>query len=544
MLVSRRLTPEEDLALDVAHLASQQLGTARHTSKTDHESLMPTLAPSDPSSVPAPDQGAPEQDGLLVVVKKDCPTCRLIVPALEEILANGLNLVILSQDDPAFPELQTIDSNGQPTGQCKRAFDDSLERSHRLKTEVVPTLYVMKDGAAQQTAIGWNRAEWRQLTELDTLGEALPGARPGCGSLNLEPANLERLELQTVDFTARRLTLGDEEDEFEAAFAREWTDGLPVVPPTPERVYRMLQGTARAPEEVVGRIAPDQVNCTVEKVAINAVMAGCRPEYLPVVLAAVQAACDPAFNWHGLAATTYFSGPVVVVNGPIAQRLGMNSGINALGQGNRANMTIGRALNLTLRNVGGARPGEIDRATMGNPGKLSFCFAENESDSPWSSLSESRGIAASDSAVTLFAGEGPRGLIDQLSREPESLCRSFAMTLRTVAHPKLILGFDAILVVSPEHGRIFKEASWSRDDLTNRLHDLLQLPTQDLVRGAGGCAEGVPEALAATETMPKFKPDGLLIVHAGGKAGLFSAIIGGWVNGEIGSTPVTRSISG
>ncbi len=477
-----------------------------------------------------------EPDGLLLVVKHDCPTCQLVVPALQEMIDGGLKLTVLSQDDPAFPQLSDVD------GRCGQSFDSSLERSHRLKTEIVPTLYVIHDGVATECAIGWNRAEWRQLTNLDDLGASLPESRPGCGSLNLEPAHLERLELQTKEFASRRIELGDQEDEFEAAFARGWTDGLPVVPPTPERVYRMLRGTDRAPTELVAKIAPDHVDCTVEKVAINAVMAGCLPEYLPVVLTAVEAACDPVFNWHGLAATTYFSGPVVMVNGPIAEKLGMNSGINALGQGNRANMTIGRALNLTLRNVGGARPGEIDRATLGNPGKLSFCFAENEEQSPWPSLAQSRGIAVGDSAVTLFAGEGPRGLIDQLSREPESLSTSFAMTLKTVAHPKLILGFDAVLVVSPEHARVFKEAGWSRSDLTSRLHSLLTSPPKELLRGAGGCAEGVPAALAEADALPKFKPDGLLIVHAGGQAGLFSAIIGGWVNGDIGSTPVTKRI--
>src|SRR2546425_11694475 len=189
-------------------------------------------------------------------------------------------------------------------------------------------------------------------------------------------------------------------------------------------------------------------------------MAGCKPEYLPIVLAAVEAACTSEFNAHGLLATTYFAGPVVIVNGPIARAIGMNSGVNAFGQGNRANATIGRALQLVIRNVGGGRPGEVDRATLGNPGKYTFCFAEDEQGSPFEPLSVERGLPRGASAVTLFAGEGPRGVFDPRSRTPESLSRSLAWCLRTVAHPKLVRDYDAQVVISPEHGRVFREAGW------------------------------------------------------------------------------------
>jgi hypothetical protein len=234
-------------------------------------------------------------------------------------------------------------------------------------------------------------------------------------------------------------------------------------------------------------------------------------------------------------------GPVLVVNGPLRRRLGMNSGVNALGQGNRANSTIGRALQLVIRNVGGGRPGEVDRATQGNPGKIGFCFPEDEEGSPWEPFHVWRGCDAETSTVTLFAGEGPRGIVDQLSREPESLARTFAACLRTVQHPKLPFVFDALLVVGPEHGRVFREARWSRDDLLQRLDALLQLPGAEIVRGAGGIAEGVPEHLGEA-TLPKFRPGGILIVHAGGGAGLFSTIIGGWANGATGSQPVTKEV--
>ena len=212
-----------------------------------------------------------------------------------------------------------------------------------------------------------------------------------------------------------------------------------------------------------------------------------------------------------------------------------------LGQGNRANATIGRALQLVVRNVGGGRPGGVDRATHGNPGKLTFCFAEDEAGSPWEPLAVERGLPAGVSAVTLFAGSGLQPLADQLSRTPESLARTFAACLQAVAHPKLVLAWDALLVVSPEHARVFCEAGWSKERLRRELDGLLCRPGSELVRGAGGMAEGMPPGVAAGE-LSKFRPGGLLIVHAGGTAGLFSAIIGGWVSGPVGSEPVTREV--
>ena len=260
----------------------------------------------------------------------------------------------------------------------------------------------------------------------------MPENQPGCGSKSVDPGMPEILAIRFGDasLNARQIEVGAVDDEIEACYDRGWSDGLPVVPPTPVRVLRMLQGTTRDPQEIIGEIPPNLVPCTVEKVAINAVMAGCKPEYLPVVLAAVEAALDPAFSMHGVLCTTHFVGPIVVVNGPIAQRIGMNCGVNALGQGNRANSTIGRALQLVIRNVGGGRPGEIDRATIGNPGKVGLCFAEDESKTIWKPFAEERGIAADKSAVTLYAGEGQMGNFDQLSREPESLTRSLAMSIR------------------------------------------------------------------------------------------------------------------
>jgi len=259
------------------------------------------------------------------------------------------------------------------------------------------------------------------------------------------------------------------------------------------------------------------------------------------VLTAVEAALIDEFGMHGILCTTMFAGPVLIVNGPMAKRVGMNSGVNALGQGNRANASIGRALQLVIRNVGGGRPGEVDRATLGTPGKYSFCFAEAE-DSVWDSLAVERGFARGSSTVTLFAGEGVQGIVDQKSRTPESLAKSFALCLRAVDHPKLAMAGDALLVVSPDHSRVFIEAGWSKARLREELERLLLLPGDEMVVGAGGIGEGLPASFAG-QTVPKFRPGGLLIVRAGGTAGLFSAVIAGWAaSGPVGSTPVTREI--
>jgi hypothetical protein len=271
-------------------------------------------------------------------------------------------------------------------------------------------------------------------------------------------------------------------------------------------------------------------------------MAGCRPEYMPVVIAAVEAALEEPFCMHGLLATTYFSGPMVVVSGPVAQRIGMNAKGNALGQGNRANATIGRALQLLIRNVGGGRPQGVDRSALGNPGKYTFCFAEDH-DAAWTSLSEDKGFARNDSTVTLFAADGVQGVVDQKARDPEALCRSFAASLRTVGHVRMVQAADAFLVVSPEHARVFHDADWSKADVTERLHELLTIDGGELVAGADGIAEGLPPGLA-DKKIRKFRDGGLTLVRAGGAAGMFSAIIAGWgASGRIGSSPVTRRVS-
>jgi len=471
-------------------------------------------------------------DGFVVIVKEECATCQMVEPVLATLAAGPIPLTVYTQDNPDFP------------AHLSPIHDADLSVSWHHNIDTVPTLIVVKDGKEVQRTFGWSRDDWQKLTRVADLGAELPVMRPGCGSMSVDPDLVDALRAKFTDspVIAREVSFASAEDEFEAMYARGWTDGLPVIPPTRERVLRMLAGTNRAPQDVVAVCPPNLVELTVEKIAINAVMAGCLPEYMPWVITALEAVCNDEFNMHGVLATTMPVGPVIVCNGPGTRAIGMNSGINTFGQGNRANNTIGRAVQLVIRNVGGGRPGEVDRATQGNPGKISFCFAEDELGSPFTSLATARGVVSGADAVTVFAGEGPRCVVDQLARTPEELANSFAACLQTVHHPKLVIGFDAILVVSPDHGRVFAQAGWGRDRLITEIMEKTMTSGRDLVRGAHGMAEGIPPHLIDA-TLPKFRPGGLLLAYAGGGAGLFSSIIAGWANGAIGSDPVTRTVT-
>lgn len=337
-------------------------------------------------------------------------------------------------------------------------------------------------------------------------------------------------------------------DEFEIWFEKGVTDGLPVVPPTRERVERMLAGTRRGPDELVGEMPPNYGRLSVEKAAINAVMAGCRPEYLPVVLAAAECACDPAFNLHGMSASTHFAAPLIVVNGPVRARIGLNSSFGVFGPGYRANATIGRALRLCMINIGGARPGETSMSTFGHPGRYTYCIAEHEEASPWPPFHVSRGLAAGASAVTLFAGEAPHGISDHASRTARQLSGSIGWSMASMWNSKHFpLYSHTMLVVGPEHARTFADDGWTRAQLARHLWETVRVPFRTLLpdddHGEGtnlryGRTPPPPDAMVS-----KFpSPEEIHIVVAGGTAGRFSVAIPGWLGTKHGSQPVTRPI--
>jgi hypothetical protein len=338
-------------------------------------------------------------------------------------------------------------------------------------------------------------------------------------------------------------------DELETWFDKGVTDGLPVIPPTRERVQRMLGGTARDPAELVGEVPPNYGRATVEKVAINAVMAGCRADYLPVVLAAVEAACDPAFALHGMSTSTHFSAPLIVVNGPIRGRIGVNCSFGVFGPGFRANATIGRALRLIMINLGGAKPGETSMSTFGHPGRYTYCIGEFEEASPWSALSVERGVPAGQSAVTLFAGEAPHGISDHASRTARELAGSIGWSMSGLWNIKHFpLYSHTMLVVGPEHARTLADEGWSKEDLKRHLHETVRLPFRKLLPEADN-GEGTnlrfgkglkPEPDDLISKFPS--PAELHVVVAGGTAGRFSMAIPGWLGTRNGSRPVTVAI--
>lgn len=323
------------------------------------------------------------------------------------------------------------------------------------------------------------------------------------------------------------------EDDLEAIYEqfenRQWTDGLPIIPPTPARVERMLRASQRRPGEVVGTIPPFWAEATVEKIAINAVMAGCRPEFFPVVLAAVEAVADPAFNLYGVQATTHPAAPLIVVNGPIAAKLGINGGPNAFGQGHRANATIGRALRLVLINVGGGRPELTDKSTLGQPGKYTYCVSENEAQSPWEPLHVERGYAADESTVTVIGAAGPQNIADLFSKDAEGLLTALGFSGRSPGNNNMLLGGEPLYAVCPEHAAILAGAGLSKQDVKRRLWEHARLPLRDFSvenqqtlrsERAAMYADAAPD----TNVHLCDRPDDMMLIVVGGPGG-HSALI-------------------
>ncbi|MEQ8857662.1 MAG: hypothetical protein RIC56_03365 [Pseudomonadales bacterium] len=504
---------------------------------------------------------AGERPALVCFVKRDCPTCQEVMPVLAAMVrafAGSATFLVVGQER---------DGNRQLEREHDLPFslldDDELTVSFDWDVEIVPTLMVRAaDAAGDRTLVGFVRDEWQTLcqqmaadqvvAEPEVDWPALPQWRPGCGSLSVDPAIAERLQARASGspLRARRIEIASADDAMEFLFDQGMTDGLPVVPPTPEKVLRMLTGTQRDPQEVVAVVPPNMGEATVEKVAINAVMAGCRPEYLPVVLAALEAVCTDAFNIHGVMATTMGAAPVMVVNGPIRERLGMNMKLGALGQGNRANATIGRALRLAVRNIGGARPGGTERSTLGNPMKFTLCFAEWEERGPWEPLHVERGFAREESVVSVFAmTSGPVQMVDQESRSAAQLAGTFGMCLESAFSPNMHYVTNTLVVICPEHLDTLVKDGWSKDQVRERIQEVSARPIRELVeseRSGTGFRRAAAAQMSESDLdrrLPKFRSnDDIHIVVAGSDAGKFSGAFHGWAIGEIGSQPVSVKI--
>ena len=307
------------------------------------------------------------------------------------------------------------------------------------------------------------------------------------------------------EWHSTQLEIDATEDLIEVCYEKGWTDGLPVVPPTPDRVEGMLSGTDRDPDELIAGVPPKWGRATVEKVAINAVMAGCKPAYLPLILTAVEAMTAEQFNLHGVQVTTSHVGPMLIVNGPIRKSLEINDGFNLFGQGYRANATIGRALRLICTNIGGALPGELDRAAFGHAGKYTCCIAEKEEASPWDAMHVDRGFEADDSTITVFAAAGPQTVNDHGSNTAEGILNTIS---ENIAAPGNSSG-ETLLVIGVEHAKTISEDGFSKTDIRRYIAD----------------------------TTDQYSEEDLLVIVAGGPAGRWSIVVPGW------GSPSSRAVT-
>lgn len=330
------------------------------------------------------------------------------------------------------------------------------------------------------------------------------------------------VENPAFDAGRRVLPIRGSLDEVNACFyERGWTDGLPVVPPTSARVEGLLSGWPGEPDEEIAEVPPLMGVATVRAVAVNAVMAGCAPEYLPVVVAALSAVTKPRYGLSHRQTTTHPATALIIVNGPIAKRLRINSGSGLFGPGWRANATIGRALRLCLINLGGAVPGEVDRAQHAHPGKYSYCIAENEDANPWEPYHVERGFARGESTVTLTCGEAPHCITDNYNTEPHALLFGYADSMATLGGNNLSSQGEPVLVMAPEHAAYIARAGWSKADVKHYLFEKARKPWKHV--GVRGKSKGPAFPVWVDRTDPEAsvpiltRADALILIVGGGE---------------------------
>jgi len=474
---------------------------------------------------------------LLLFVSEECPTSAMALRHLGPLCRAWAEAGLTSTavfEDPLEVAIRVARRRGW-TGRVV-SEDAPYETSRDYGLVSVPTAVLLdRAGLLAGRVTGWDQPALAALigAAAEMLGTPLavppatdPPRKPGCSS---------KAALDPELVAAMSGPAGG--DDLEEMFERGWTDGLPVIPPTAERVEAML-GAADGTVSL-GLVPPAMGEATLERVAACAVLAGCRPAYFPVVYAAVRAALDPAFNLHGQAVTTQPAGQLIVVNGPVREAIGLNSGMGALGPGFRPNLTIGRALRLVVTLTGGAMPGALDRSTLGQMGKVGFCIAEDEEASPWEPLHVERGFAPGQSVVTVIGSDAPLSISDHRSRTPEDLgyvlAWAAASTWSTNWWP---LAEPSVFVICPEHAEMFRGAGWTKQRLREFMFEAVHKPAGDLRRG-----ETTPFVHAADPAaqVPKWaSPEAIVLLVAGGEAGRYSAVLGPCTG--MGSQIVSREV--
>jgi len=306
------------------------------------------------------------------------------------------------------------------------------------------------------------------------------------------------------------------ESVFQFMIDQGWSDGLPVIPPTADRVQAMLDYAQQDASELVGYINPDAGPATVEKIAVNAVMAGCLPEYMPVLIAAVQAITEPSFNIHGLQTTTNPVSPLLIVNGPVRETIGLNSGRGTLGPGFRANATIGRAVRLLLLNVGGARPWTTDMSLHGSPAKYISCMGENEEDSIWDPLHVERGFSPDQSTVTVVGAQGFSNCLT-FYKEPESFLTMIASAMADISDNNYLLAAgNPLVILTPGHAQIFSEWGYTKQAVKEALFERCKVPIERFPKETSVITYEDGFAMDGDRVCPCRSADDIMVVVSGG----------------------------
>jgi peroxiredoxin len=498
----------------------------------------------------------PGKKALVVFFETDCPTCQLALPYLNGLKQDSVQVIGLSQDD----ERSTREFVGQLKISYPVELDSGLKISRAYNPQNVPTFYLLDgDGQVQQTLVGFDKKGLNDLASalgqppIAPADDGTPAWKPGCSSRHLEPkgdgAAVESGSkmLRRSGDPASRITLRDDEDPFEYC-RKQFGDALPVVPPTVEKVEAIVKASGLAPETVIARVPPFYGEATVEKIAANAVMAGCVPEIMRVLLPLVRAACDERFNIHGVQATTHFAAPLMMINGPVRQELGFWSKQNVFSNVARANSSLGRAFQLILLNIGGGRPDGIDMSALGNPGKFSFCIAENEEENPWEPFHVTRGFKREQSAVSLFAAEPPRGVSEHTAPAGKTVLETISFALATVWSYRTCLMPEAIVILCPEHVKTIHRDGITKEQARQFLFENTGVPVRhyspaERAEGTQLAANYKEITVRGERCYQKFRsPEAISIFVAGGTAGKFSAVIGSWSTGPAGSQMVTYPI--